>query len=270
LCGKLLVLALNLTGEAGLAGPSTSDSSDLMARIPEAWAETRSRGSWMWLDCASSSRIGGSGLSAAVGTGICVPRSILIAGTCSSLIRCVGNKKKFTFHFATDAARDAMIRTPSNNSNRASGTFDVKAHNFGLFSLVKILSVSSGSKVKSKSKLDGSALNNKQDVTIDVVAQGGYVGHEFLALYCSNGKKIILKIISQLNSIRLPMVSPTIIHYNYNRIEFKYNGQWLRDTNRLNFSYEDHFIFRYVGDSGVPLVRRLPWLKVLKIALFFL
>jgi alpha-tubulin suppressor-like RCC1 family protein len=102
-----------------------------------------------------------------------------------------------------------MNRSSSNINNRSSGTFDVKAHNFGLFSLVKILSVSSGSKAKPKGKIDANSLNNKQDVTIDVVAQGGYLGHEFLALYCSN----------------------------------------------------DHFIFRHVGESGVPLVRRLPWLK---------
>ncbi len=84
-----------------------------------------------------------------------------------------------------------MIRSNSSNSSKLSGAFDVKAHNFGLFSLVKILSVSSGSKSKPKG-----ATNNRQDVTIDVVAQGGYVGHEFLALYCSNGNyKISIRIL---------------------------------------------------------------------------
>lgn len=62
--------------------------------------------------------------------------------------------------------------------------------NYELFSLSKILRVS-------KSTISASKLHTsdetwqfiEDDVFIDIVAYGGFKGHEFIAIYCSNGKK---------------------------------------------------------------------------------
>lgn len=189
----------DVLGVVGALGEALNNaSSDFIARIPEACAGTTSPGARISHDflrsvgVAGSSSIGGkSELFTFVLLLISCTRSILIAGTCAGSLMLVWTKRKihckFLFEESRSNRRDAMNRSSSNINNRSSGTFDVKAHNFGLFSLVKILSVSSGSKAKPKGKIDANSLNNKQDVTIDVVAQGGYLGHEFLALYCSNG-----------------------------------------------------------------------------------
>jgi hypothetical protein len=83
------------------------------------------------------------------------------------------------------------MQQTGNQSEKRNISQSSRSKNYELFSLSKILRISKSTIPSSKF---GTSEDTWQfiedDVFIDIVAYGGFKGHEFIAIYCSNGKKI--------------------------------------------------------------------------------
>lgn len=130
--------------------------------------------------------------------------------------------------------------------------FSENPHQYKLFTLRKLLSVSGTIKTKPSKNLEENQENINNPIKIKLINQGGYKGHEFFAMY-TNNNYLIFRYLGDNTGIPLVKQLPWFIEPNksISALCFNPTAQWLVCiTNDLSIALLPIYFFMCKSSSG--------------------